>query len=109
MMVFFLRFLRCYFAVTDDMVTVWCNLFADEAESRSRIEHFWLRTLELPGSSLGKSTVNAYSKRSRRYRKNTLPYGTCRLAVYRTRIVQALYGAIQELGGFERPHWATML
>jgi transcriptional regulator with XRE-family HTH domain len=30
------------------------------------------------------------------------------LAVYRTRIVQALYGAIQELARFDRPGWATM-
>jgi hypothetical protein len=37
-----------------------------------------------------------------------LPYGTCRVSVHRTRIVQMLYGAIQEVAGFERPHGATM-
>jgi transcriptional regulator with XRE-family HTH domain len=108
MMVFFLRFLRRHFEVTDDMVTIWCNLFAERVESRYRIERFWLRTLELPTSSLGKSTVNAYSKHSRKRRTNMLPYGTCRIAVYRTHIVQALYGAIQEFAGFERPGWAAM-
>jgi hypothetical protein len=90
------------------MVTVWCNLFADQAESCHQIEQFWLDTLGLPRSSLGKSTVNVYSKYSNKLRRNMLPYGTCRIAVYRTRIVQALYGAIQEFAGFERPHWATM-
>jgi hypothetical protein len=31
--------------------------------------------------------------------------GTCRLAVHNTRIVQTIYGSIQEYGGFERPAW----
>jgi hypothetical protein len=108
MMAFFMRFLRQYFAVSDDMVTVWCNLFADHADRRSEIERFWLEALALPHSSLGKSTVNVYSKYSRKVRKNVLPYGTCRVSIHRTRIVQMLYGAIQELAGFERPYWATM-
>jgi hypothetical protein len=108
MMAFFMRFLRWYFGVSDDMVTVWCNLFADQAESCHQIEQFWFDTLGLPRSALGKSTVNVYSKYSNKLRRNMLPYGTCRIAVYRTRIVQALYGAIQEFAGFERPHWATM-
>lgn len=108
MMAFFMRFLRHHFAVTDDMVAVWCNLFADHSASREEIELFWLDALELPRASLRKSTVNVYSKYSNRLRKNKLPYGTCRIAVYRTRIVQALYGAIQELARFDRPGWATM-
>jgi hypothetical protein len=108
MMAFFMRFLRSHFAVTDDIVTVWCNLFADHLERRQEIEQFWFDTLNLPRSSLGKSTVNIYSKHSSKLRKNVLPYGTCRVSVYRTRIVQMLYGAIQELAGFDRPYWATM-
>ena len=31
--------------------------------------------------------------------------GTCRLTVHSTPIVQHIYGAIQEYGGFERPEW----
>jgi hypothetical protein len=49
--------------------------------------------------------VNVYSKYSQKKRQNKLPYGTCRVSVYRTRIVQAIYGAIQEYGGFDRPEW----
>jgi hypothetical protein len=49
--------------------------------------------------------VNVYSKYSKKKRLNKLPYGTCRVAVSRTRIVQSLYGAIQEIGGFDRPEW----
>jgi creatinine amidohydrolase/Fe(II)-dependent formamide hydrolase-like protein len=34
-----------------------------------------------------------------------LPYGTCRLVVHSTEIVQTIYGSIQEYGGFDRPEW----
>jgi hypothetical protein len=38
-------------------------------------------------------------------KRNTLPFGTATLSVSSTRIVQSIYGAIQEYGGFERPEW----
>jgi transposase-like protein len=61
--------------------------------------------LDLPRSSLHKSTVNTYSKYSQKKRRNKLPYGTCRLVVHDTQLVHELYGAIQEYGGFEREEW----
>jgi hypothetical protein len=36
---------------------------------------------------------------------NKLPYGTCKLVVNNTEIVQTIYGSIQEFAGFNRPHW----
>jgi hypothetical protein len=52
-----------------------------------------------------KTMVNKYSRSSKRTRMNRLPYGTCRLTVHSTRVVQHRYGAIQEYGGFDRPDW----
>jgi hypothetical protein len=49
--------------------------------------------------------VNVYSKHSLKKRKNKRPYGTVRVCVLSTRIVQSIYGSIQEYGGFERPEW----
>jgi hypothetical protein len=49
--------------------------------------------------------VNVYSKHSKKKRQNKLPYGTVRLVVHSTAMVQSIYGAIQEYGGFERPEW----
>jgi hypothetical protein len=49
--------------------------------------------------------VNVYSKDSKKKRRNRLPYGTCRLGVNDTQIVQHIYGAIQEYGGFDREEW----
>jgi hypothetical protein len=84
---------------------IHCNLFADHLERQREIEDFWLAVLGLPRSSLRKSIVNAYSKYSQKKRINKLPYGTCKLVVHSTQIVQTIYGSIQEYGGFERPEW----
>ena len=49
--------------------------------------------------------MNRYSRSSRGKRVNRLPYGTCRVTLHRAAVVQSIYGAIQEYGGFERPEW----
>lgn len=82
-----------------------CNLFADHLERQSEMEQFWLGVLDLPASSLRKSTVNVHSKYSQKKRRNMLPYGTGSVTVHRTQVVQTIFGAIQEYGGFERPEW----
>jgi hypothetical protein len=102
---FFARFLRACYSVPDERFAVTCNLFADHRQRQQEIEQFWLRTLELPQYCLRKSIVNVYSKHSQKKRRNKLPYGTCRLAVHDTAVVQSIYGAIQEYAGFERPEW----
>jgi hypothetical protein len=105
MVAFFLRFLRACFGVPDSKVAVTCNLFADHVARQREIEQFWLDLLGLPRTCLRKSTVNVYSKYSKKKRQNRLPYGTCRLKVCDTSIVQHIYGAIQEYAGFDREEW----
>jgi hypothetical protein len=56
-------------------------------------------------SCLRKPTVNVYSKYSKKKRRNRLPYGTVRVCVHSTAVVQSIYGAIREYAGFERPGW----
>ena len=101
----FVKFLRTYFNLGDAAIRVTCNLFADHVERQHEIEQFWLSTLDLPPTSLRQSTVNVYSKYSKKKRANKLPYGTCRVVVSRTRIAQSIFGSIQEYAGFERKAW----
>jgi hypothetical protein len=101
----FVTFLRRWFPTCEPKIRIACNLFADHAARQREIEDFWLACLCLPRSALRKSSVNRYSKYSQKKRKNRLPYGTCKLKVSDTRIVQHLYGALQEYGGFEREEW----
>jgi hypothetical protein len=102
---YFVDFLRSYYDVAEDAFRIDCNLFADHAERQRDIEQFWLATLGLPESCLRKSTVNTYSKYSQKKRQNRLPYGTVRVCVHSTAVVQSIYGVIQEYAGFERPEW----
>lgn len=102
---YFLGFLRRHFAVPNERVRIYCNLFADHLERQREIEDFWLERLGLDRSSLRKSMVNVYSKYSQKKRQNKLPYGTCALVVNSSELVQTIYGSIQELGGFDRPAW----
>ena len=101
----FVRFLREHFAVEDGQLRVQCNLFADHADRQRQIEDFWLEVVGVSRSCLLTSAVNVYSRHSKRKRTNMLPYGTCRVSICSTEIVQTVYGSIQELGGFERPEW----
>ncbi|MDQ2686924.1 MAG: helix-turn-helix transcriptional regulator [Armatimonadota bacterium] len=105
MVAFFLNFLRRCYSVADEEVTVTINCF-DDCHSVKDIEEFWLQTLNVPGTCLRKATVNVHSCYSQKKRCGKLVYGTCRLAVCRTAIVQSIYGAIQEYGGFTIDKWA---
>ena len=102
---FFLRFLRTYFDVPDEKLRVTCHLFADHIARQREIEQFWLDICDLPDTCLRKSFVNVYSKHSQRKRVNKLPYGTTRVTVHSTEVVQSIFGSIQEYGGFERSEW----
>lgn len=101
----FADFLREWFDVRSASILVTVNLFADHRDRQTEIEHHWLATAGVPLTSLRKSTVNTRSRASQHRRTNLLAFGTCRLTVNSTEVVQAIYGAIQELGGFDRPAW----
>lgn len=104
-LVMFVRFLRTYFDVPNEKLRVTCHLFADHLDRQVEIEQFWLDLIDLPRCCLCKSFVNVYSKYSQKKRKNKLPYGTTRVCVNSTRVVQSIFGSIQEYGGFDRPEW----
>lgn len=101
----FLRFLRSYFDVRDEMVAVTCTFYAPTPAVASGVEEYWLSQLELPREVLRPSIVNRYPERSYGTKADKLPYGVCVVAIYRTHIVQHIYGAIQEYADCERPEW----
>ena len=69
------------------------------------IERYWLELLDLPVSCVRKHTLNHMPTSSSGRAKNKFPYGVCTLRVHNTWMVQHIYGAIQEYGGFEEPAW----
>lgn len=105
LLAFFAGFLETELDVPRADMKLACNLFADHIEQQREIEGYWLAKLGLPQTSLRKSTVNVFSEYSKKKRIGRLPYGTAALLVHSTRIVQTIYGSIQEYGGFDRPEW----
>ena len=104
----FLDFLRTCHAVADEEVAFSVNCFLGNGLSLDEIEAWWLARLELPPGSLRKATVNRPSSASKRLKGNVLPYGTGRIAVHSTFLVQSIYGAIQEYAGIDRPEWLDL-
>jgi transcriptional regulator with XRE-family HTH domain len=86
----------------DPLHLLGCHL--NNGLSLDEIETWWLAQLELPITSLRTATVNRPSSASR-WRRNVYVYGTASVRVDSTFLVQSIYGAIQEYGGFERPAW----
>jgi hypothetical protein len=104
----FVRFLRDCYSVTDDRVALSINCFLGNGLSLAEIEHWWLDRLSLPSFCLRTAAVNRLSSASKRLKGNILPYGTARISVHSTFIVQSIYGAIQEYAGIDRPEWLDL-
>jgi transcriptional regulator with XRE-family HTH domain len=100
----YLRFLRGPCDVRDERVGLTINCHLNNGLSLDAIEAWWLEELQLPASALRTATVNRPSSASR-WGRNVLVYGTARLCVHSTFLIQSIYGAIQEYAGFERPEW----
>ena len=104
----FLEFLRRCYAVPDSTLAFSVNCFLGNGLTLAEIEAWWLARLGLPASCLRKAIVNRASSASRRRRGNVHPYGTARLTLHSTDVMQSIYGAIQEYAGIDRPEWLDL-
>ena len=68
-------------------------------------ERYWLDALSLPLPCLRKAAANMLPRSSTGQAKGKLPYGVATLTVNSTRVVQHIFGAIQEYGDFKEPRW----
>jgi len=104
----FLRFLRSYYAVTNDRVALSINCFLQNGLTIEAIQQWWIERLDLPAFCLRTPAVNHLSSSSKRLKGHILPYGTAKISVHSTFIVQSIYGAIQEYAGIDRPEWLDL-
>ena len=106
MVEYFVRFLRESLGVTSEEITLRLNVYLTNGLTLREVENHWLWALGLPRSSLRKHTINHTPTSSSGKRRDKLPYGVCAVRVKRsTRLVQHIYGAIQEYAGFDEPRW----
>ena len=104
----FVRFVERFYDIARQRMTFSVNCFTNNGLTVREIEGWWLGQLGLPASSLRKAIVNRPSSASRKRRHRILLYGTGRLAVHSTFVVQSIYGGIQELAGIDRPEWLDL-
>jgi hypothetical protein len=81
------------------------NVYVNNGLSIGEIEDYWLTALDLPRTTIRTHTLNHKPTSSSGKAKGRLPYGVCALRVSSTRLVQHIYGAIQEYAGFDEPAW----
>ena len=105
MVSFFWRFLRHNFVFDRARVRVRLNVYLNNGLSLEEIEDWWNEGLRLPRVCFGGHVTDHYPTSSSGKKRNKLPHGVCTLRLYDTRILQHIYGAIQEYAGFEEPRW----
>jgi AcrR family transcriptional regulator len=101
----FRDFLVQCFEVKRNDLRFCLHVYLGNGLSVAEIERFWLNALDLPRSCIRGHSINPLPTSSSGKKKHKLPYGVCTLSLGNTRIVQHIYGAIQEYGGFEEAGW----
>lgn len=106
MLCFYKTFLDTCFNLKTSEYVVRCRCYTDH-HSVEDIESYWLNLFKLPQSCLRKSCVNKHEndRNSKNMRHGLLEYGVCVVNVYSTKLVQHVYGAIQEYAGIENKKW----
>jgi hypothetical protein len=105
MLRFFGKFLRESLGVDPKDFRLRLNVYTNNGLSLVEIEDHWLIALAAPRSCLRGHSLNAYPTSTSGQRRR-LPFGVCALRVARsTRLVQHIFGAIQEYARFEEPRW----
>jgi len=104
MLKLFLAFLRNSYHITDDKISIAINCYSD-LHKVEKIEQYWINNLGLPDSCLRKTIVDKRPRYTKRKRNGLLEYGTCKMMVYNTEVIQRIYGSIQAYGGFDNSDW----
>lgn len=99
------RFLSDSLGVQPADFTLRLNVYTSNGLTIKQIEGHWLKALDLPRACLRGHSLSHFPTSSSGKRRNKLPYGVCSLTVHSTELVQHIYGAIQEYGGFDEPAW----
>jgi len=107
MMKLFVDFLRKEMGLTNDKILFSVNVHLTNNLSINDIYDYWLKHLGLENSCLRKATISNIPISSASKKKNKLIYGVGRIQVYDVKVVQHIYGAIQEYANIPFEKWLT--
>jgi transposase-like protein len=101
---FYVRFLRQSLQINEIDIVLRIYCYLGNGIAQQDIEDFWLTKLELSQECLRKTVVNPQPKSSQQKGRKLL-YGVGTVSVFNTRLVQHVFGAIQEYTGIDKPEW----
>lgn len=105
MMKVFKKFLFEFFEVKTEDVSFCFHTHKDNEKTLEEISEYWKNELEIKEENLRKNQIDKRVVTEKKGRKTRLHNGIARLSVYSSKKTQMLYGAIQELSGFENKNW----
>jgi len=101
MLKMFIRFLNECYQINNNQIKIHVICYTGNGLSVQDIEQYWSKELDIDMNQFDKTTVNNVSVASKKKKpSNILLYGTIHIKVYDYRIVQSIYGAIQEYAKF---------
>lgn len=94
-------FVLKFFDVELSEFKLYLNCYLGNGLTKEDVESYWSSFLGI--TSFGKGSYKKELKDS--FRKNRHSYGVCSIVLYRTDVVQSIYGSIQEYMNIDRPEW----
>lgn len=104
MITFFMCFLRESLCLRDDEIVLRVMCYTNNGLSQEQIETFWLEKTGLTRQQMRRTTIDMQPRSSKQGGRK-LMYGVCVIGVYKVRVMQHIYGAIQEYTGIDKPEW----
>lgn len=104
MLILFKKFLNECLNVSDDKIGISINTYTDLV-TIDDCKRYWTNSLSLSMNNIKSVTCDKRPKNTQQKRNGLLKYGTIRMTVHSTRLIQQIYGAIKELCSFENDNW----
>ncbi len=101
----FIDFLKQCFNVKDNDLRIGCYYYVNDDITCEQVEQHWKNELRLPESCFNKTCSNKVYRKAKTKRAERTKFGTCRIRVHDVKIIQMIYGAIQEFSKHDNPEW----
>lgn len=93
MLKLFISFMKKEFGICSDNIVLTVNCYLTCANDVKKIMDYWIKELDIVGCKTTKPTIKLTNNPIQNF-------GVCRISIHNTKIVQHIYGAIQQYAGF---------
>ena len=105
MLKYFISFLLKYFNIEYKDISISCLYYSTNLVETNEVEKYWINILKFPVTCLRKTTINRTKRTSNKERQERTKYGVLRIKIGSVKILQMIYGALQEIANFSNKDW----